>query len=158
MKRLKYRYNKTEGVHEYKEELVKSAETTFEKLCSGVDEQTQAPAFHHDNQDPFLGSEYTIQELRFAIKNLRAQSRPRPGPEGIDCPIIRNLPNEALEILLEIYKDILRARVSQTTGKIIKCSLSLKDTKPVLTHISMTYVYGIRTDDKHAHILVTRKQ
>jgi hypothetical protein len=76
MKRLKYRHNKTEREHEYKEEPVKSTKTTFEKLCSEVDEQTQAPAFNHDNQDPLLDSEYTIQELHFAIKNLRVQSRP----------------------------------------------------------------------------------
>jgi hypothetical protein len=59
MKRLKCRYNKTEQEHEYKE-LVKSAKTTFGKLCSGVEEPIQAPAFDHDNQDPFLDSEYTI--------------------------------------------------------------------------------------------------
>jgi hypothetical protein len=54
MKRLKCRH-KTEREHEYKE-LVKSAKTTFEKLYSGVDEPMQAPAFDHDNQDPFLDS------------------------------------------------------------------------------------------------------
>jgi hypothetical protein len=109
MKRLKCRYNKTEREHEYIEELVKSAKRTFEKLCSGADEPMSAPAFDHDNQDPFLDSEYTIQELHFAIKNLRVQSSPRR--DGIDYLIIRNLPNEALESLLEIYNDILRARV-----------------------------------------------
>jgi hypothetical protein len=109
MKRLKCRYNKTEREHEHKEELVKSAKTTFEKLCSGVDEKTQAPAFDHDNHDPVLDSEYTIQELHFAIKSLRVQSSPER--DGIDCLIIRNLPNEASDILTEIYNDILRARV-----------------------------------------------
>jgi hypothetical protein len=69
MKRLKCKY-KTEREHEYKEELVKSAKTTSEKLCSGEDGQTQAPAFVHDNQDPFLNSEHTIQDLHFAVKNL----------------------------------------------------------------------------------------
>jgi hypothetical protein len=107
MKRLKCRFNKTEKEHEYKE-LVKCAKTTFEKLCSGVDEPMQAPAIDHDNKDPFLDSEYTIQELQFAIKNLRVRSS--PGRNGVDYLIIRNLPYEALEILLEIY-DILRARV-----------------------------------------------
>jgi hypothetical protein len=99
MKRLKYRYNRTEREHEYKE-LVKSAKTTFEKLCSGVDEKMQALAFNHDNKDPFLDSEYTIQELHYAIKNLSVQSS--PGRDGIDNLIIRNLPNEASEILLEV--------------------------------------------------------
>jgi hypothetical protein len=107
MKRLKCRY-KAEKEHEYKE-LVESAKTTFEKLCSGVDEQMQTPAFHHDNQDPFLDLEYTIQELHFAVKILRVQSS--PGWDGIGYFIIRKLPNEAIEILLEIYNDILRARV-----------------------------------------------
>jgi hypothetical protein len=109
MKRLKCRYKKTERDHEYKEELLKNGKTTSEKLYSGVDEPTQAPAFDHDNQDPFLDSEYTIQELHFAIRNLRVQSS--PGRDGIEYLIIRNLPNEALEILLEIYNDILKQRV-----------------------------------------------
>jgi hypothetical protein len=56
MKRLKFRYNKTERGHEYKEELVQSAKKTFGKLCSGVDEPMQAPVFEHANQDPFLDS------------------------------------------------------------------------------------------------------
>jgi hypothetical protein len=79
----------------------------------------------HDNQDPFLDLEFTIQELHFAIKNLRVQSS--PGRDGIDYLIIRNLPNETLEILLEIYNDILRARVF--SEKNIEYSLSLKETK-----------------------------
>jgi hypothetical protein len=79
MKKLKCRVNKTEREHEYKEELVNSAKTTFEKLCSGVVEPMQAPAFDHDNQDSFLDSEYTIQELNFAIKNLRSPIEPRTG-------------------------------------------------------------------------------
>jgi hypothetical protein len=87
--------------------LVISAKKTLEKLCSGVDDPMQAPAFDHDNQDPFLDSEYTIKELNFMIKNLRIQSS--SGRDGIDYFIIRNLPNVALEILLEIYNNILRA-------------------------------------------------
>jgi hypothetical protein len=71
MKGLKCRYNKTDREHDNKEELVESAKSTFEKLCSGAGEQAQAPAFDHDNQDPFLVSEYTIPELHFAIRNLR---------------------------------------------------------------------------------------
>jgi hypothetical protein len=64
MKRLKCRYNKTEREHEYKEEIrvVQPAKTTSGKLCSGVDEPMQAPAFDHDNQDPFLDSEYTLRD------------------------------------------------------------------------------------------------
>jgi hypothetical protein len=81
MKRLKCMFNKTEREHEYKE-LVDSAKTTFEKLCAGVDEPMQAPEFEHDNQDQFLDSEYTIQELLFAIKNFRVRSS--PGRDGID--------------------------------------------------------------------------
>jgi hypothetical protein len=64
----------------------------------------QAPAFEHYNQDPFIDL-----ELNFAIKNLKVQSS--PGRDGIDCLIIGNLPYEALEILPEIYDDILRATV-----------------------------------------------
>jgi hypothetical protein len=101
IKRLKCRYNKREREHEYKEELIKSAKTILEKLCSGVDEQVQAPEFDHKNQDPFTDSYYTIQEFHFAIRNLRVQSR--PGRDGTDYLMIRNLPNEALEILLDIY-------------------------------------------------------
>lgn len=63
MKRLKYRFNKTDRERECKEELINSAITTFGKLCSGVDEPNQAPAFEYGNQDSFLDSEYTIQEL-----------------------------------------------------------------------------------------------
>jgi hypothetical protein len=40
-----------------------------------------------------------------------------------------NLPNEALEILLEIYNDILRPRVFPGDWKNIKYCLSLKETK-----------------------------
>ncbi|PNF30200.1 hypothetical protein B7P43_G08428 [Cryptotermes secundus] len=109
MKRLKYRFNKTDRERECKEELTNSAITTFGKLCSGVDEPNQAPAFDYENQDSFLDSEYTIQELLYSIKNLKVRSC--PGRDGIDYAIIRNLPKEALEILLEIYNDILRARV-----------------------------------------------
>jgi hypothetical protein len=72
MKRLKFRYNKTEREHEYQEGLVISAKKTFEKLCSGVDDPMEAPAFDHDDHDPFLNSEYTIKELNFAIKNLKS--------------------------------------------------------------------------------------
>jgi hypothetical protein len=111
-----------------KDELVKSTKKTFEKLCSGVDDPMQAPAFDHYNQDPFLGSEYTIQELHFAIKNLRVQSS--PGRDEIDCPIIRNLPNLVLEILLEIYNDILE-QVFPDDWKTTEHFLSLKRTKPM---------------------------
>jgi hypothetical protein len=69
----------------------------------------QAPAFDHDNQDPFQDSECTIIDLNFTIKNLGVQSS--PGRDGIDYLIIRSFPNEVSEILLEIYNDILRARV-----------------------------------------------
>jgi hypothetical protein len=65
--------------------------------------------FDHDNQDSFLDSEYTIKELNFVIQSLRVQSS--PGWDGIDYLVIRNLPNEALEILLEIYNAILKAKV-----------------------------------------------
>jgi hypothetical protein len=41
-----------------------------------VDEQTQTPAVDHGIQDPFLDSEYIIQELHFAVTNLRAQLSP----------------------------------------------------------------------------------
>jgi hypothetical protein len=78
--KLKCRYKKIEREHEYKEELVKSAKTTFEKLCSGVDEKTQALALDHDNQDPFLDAEYTMQEVHFAIKNSES-NRVRGGME-----------------------------------------------------------------------------
>jgi hypothetical protein len=74
-----------------------------------VGEKTQAPAFYHDNQDLFLDSEHTIQELHFVIKNLRVQSS--TGWDGIGYHIMRKLPNEALEILLEIYNDTFRAMV-----------------------------------------------
>jgi hypothetical protein len=73
MKRLRCRCNKTERERDYKG-LAKSAKTSIENLCSGVDELKQAPAFDHENQDSFLDLEYTIQELHFAIKNLRVQS------------------------------------------------------------------------------------
>jgi hypothetical protein len=80
MKRLKCRYNKAEREHEYKEGLDRSAKTTSEKLCPRADEQMQAPAFDHDNQDPFLGSEHTIQELHFAIKTSES-NRAQDGME-----------------------------------------------------------------------------
>jgi hypothetical protein len=41
------------------------------------------------------------------------------------------LPNEALEILLKIYSDILRARVFPDECKNIEYSLTLKETKPM---------------------------
>jgi hypothetical protein len=104
-----------------------------------VNEQTQA--FVHDNQNPFLDSEHKIKELHFAIKNLRVQSS--PGRDGIDCLIIRNLPNEALEIFIEIYNDILRARVFPDDWKYRVLFIPKRDKM---------------TDDKHAHILVARKQ
>jgi hypothetical protein len=72
MKRLICRYKKTEREHEFNTSWIRQNEKPY----SGVDEQTQAPAFHHDNQEPFLDSEYKIQELHFAIRNLRVQSRP----------------------------------------------------------------------------------
>jgi hypothetical protein len=98
-----------------------------------VDEQMQAPAFDHDNQDPFLDSEYKIQELRFAIKNLRLQSSPEW--DGKDHLIIRNLPNEDLEILLGIYNDILRARVLPNDWKKYRVFFILKRDKTCKTHI-----------------------
>jgi hypothetical protein len=100
-----------------------------------VDEQAQEPAFDHDNQDPFLDSEYTIQELYFAIKNLRVQSR--PGRHGIEYRIIRNLPNEASEILLEIYNDTLRARVFPDDWKRCRVFFILKSNKTNVRPISV---------------------
>jgi hypothetical protein len=75
----KCRYYKTERENEYKE-LVESIRTSFGKPRSVVTEQTQTPAFDHDNQDPFLDSEYTIPELRFAIKTS-ASKRAQDGME-----------------------------------------------------------------------------
>lgn len=85
--------------HEYKEELVISAKRAFEKLCLGADKPMQTPAFNRDNQDPFLDTECRIQELHFAIRNLRVRSSP-----GQDR--IRSLAGETLENLLEIHNDI----------------------------------------------------
>jgi hypothetical protein len=74
MKRLKFRYNKTEREHEYQEGLVIVAKKAFEKPCSVVDDPMESPELDHDNQGAFLNSEYTIKELNLAIKNLnRAQ-------------------------------------------------------------------------------------
>jgi hypothetical protein len=58
----------TEGEHKYKEELAMCSKRTFEKLYLGVDDPKQAPVLKHDIQDPFLDSEYTINEVNFAIK------------------------------------------------------------------------------------------
>jgi hypothetical protein len=69
-----------------------------------VDKPVQEPAFGHNNQGPFLDSEYTIQDLHFAIKTSVQSS---PGRDGIDYLIIHDLPNEALGILLEKYDNIL---------------------------------------------------
>jgi hypothetical protein len=73
MRRLKCRY-KTEGEHEYKDELAISARKTFEKLCSGVDDPMQAPTFDHETQDPFVDSKSTIKAFNVPIKNLIIQS------------------------------------------------------------------------------------
>jgi hypothetical protein len=61
MKRLKFKYDKTKNEHKYKEELVISPKNTFEKLCAAVDDQTQAPASDHGNQDSFLDSETQLR-------------------------------------------------------------------------------------------------
>jgi hypothetical protein len=80
------------------------------KSCAGgADDPMQAPIFDHDKQDSFLDTEYTIKKCKFAIKIWEVQSN--PGRDGIDCLIIRNFPNESLEIMLEMYNDILKARV-----------------------------------------------
>jgi hypothetical protein len=80
MKILKFRYNKTEREHEYRGGLVISAKKTFEKLCSGIDDPMEAPTCDHDNQDPFLDSEYAIKELNFTIENLKS-----PVEHGTGC-------------------------------------------------------------------------
>jgi hypothetical protein len=67
MKRLECRYERTESEHEYKGGGVESAKKTFEKLCSGVAEQTQVPAFDHDNQDPLLDSR--VHDSRTPLRN-----------------------------------------------------------------------------------------
>jgi hypothetical protein len=77
---LKFKYNMRQREHEYEEGLVVSAKNTFEKVSLGVDDPMQAPAFDHDNHDPFLDSKYTIQELHFAIKNS-GSDRARDGME-----------------------------------------------------------------------------
>jgi hypothetical protein len=100
-----------------------------------VDEPMQAPAFDHDNQDSFLDSEYTIQELHFAIKNLRV--RPSPGRDGIDYLIICSLTNEALEILNKIYNDILRARMFPDNWNKYKVFFTPKRDKTNVRPISM---------------------
>jgi hypothetical protein len=56
-------------------------------------------------QGHFLDSEYAIKYLNFAIKN----SESNRAPDGMGYAtfyVIRNLPNEALEMLIEIYNDI----------------------------------------------------
>jgi hypothetical protein len=80
MKILKFGYNRTQKGHEYEEGLVVAVKNTFEKLCSGADDPMQAAVFVHDNQDPFLDSEYIIQELHFAI-NTSESNRARDGTE-----------------------------------------------------------------------------
>jgi hypothetical protein len=135
MNRLKYRYNKTEREHEYKEELVVSAKNTPENLCLGADDPMQTSAFDHNIQNPFLDSDYTIQELHFAIKNLRVQSS--LGWDGIEYLIMRNMPNEALEILLEICNDILRANVFPDDRKKYRVVFISKRNKMNVRLISM---------------------
>jgi hypothetical protein len=76
MRRLKFRYNKKEREHEYKEKLVVSAKNTFEELRSGADDLTQAPAFNHDNQDPSLDS---VHISRTPLRYLKPQSPIGPG-------------------------------------------------------------------------------
>jgi hypothetical protein len=55
MKRLKFRYKKQKGDTNTKKNKLYLPKR-LEKLYSGVHDLMQAPAFDHDNQDPFLDS------------------------------------------------------------------------------------------------------
>jgi hypothetical protein len=61
-----------------------------------------------------------------------------PGRNGIDYLIIRNLPTEALEILLQIYNDILRARVLPDDWKKYRAFFIPKRDKTNVRPISMS--------------------
>jgi hypothetical protein len=60
-----------------------------------------------------------------------------PGRNGIDYFIIHNLPNEAVEILLEILNDILRSRVFPDDWKKYRVFFIPKKDKTNLRPISM---------------------
>jgi hypothetical protein len=72
MKRLKFTYNNTKREHEYQKGLVISAEKTFEKLCSEVDNPVETPPFDHDNQGPFLGLQYTNKGTQ--LRDFKSQA------------------------------------------------------------------------------------
>jgi hypothetical protein len=69
------------------------------------------------------------------------------------------LPNEALEILLEIYNDILRPKVFPDDWKYIVFFIPKHDKTNVKTYVlRIMCVQCTETNDKHAHILVARTE
>jgi hypothetical protein len=67
------------------------------------------------------------------------------------------LPNAALEILLEIYNNILRARVFPDDWKKYILKNDKTNLRPIYI-LGIMRVHGTRTNDKHAHILVEKNQ
>ncbi|KAK2575221.1 hypothetical protein KPH14_002683 [Odynerus spinipes] len=57
--------------------------------------------------DSFLDLEYTIEEFRFAIQNVRKNSS--PGLDGIDYMVLTHLPEEARLSLLRLFNDIFKS-------------------------------------------------
>jgi hypothetical protein len=70
------------------------------------------------------------------------------------------LHSEGLEILLEIYNDILGARLFLDDWKKYKAFFIPKNDKTNIRPISMAscVLQGIKTNHKRAHILVARKE
>lgn len=111
VKTFKNRWEGGCNSHEFSGDSMAAIENLINEI-SPPSANPPRPDFDYSAPDSFLDLSFSKEKLNFAIHSGKHSSA--PGPDGIDYQAIRNLPDNALVILLELYNDFYK---NQTVPK-----------------------------------------
>lgn len=100
VKAFKNRWEGSRNSHEFSGESLIAVNNLIDEI-SPPSVNSERPDFDYMGGDHFLDLPFSSDELEYAINSGKPNSA--PGPDGIDYQAIRNLPDNAREILLGLY-------------------------------------------------------
>lgn len=109
VKAFKNRWNGGSNSYEFSGESLAAVENFIEEI-SPPSVSTTRSDFNYLEGDPFLDLPFSKNELLYAINSGKSNSA--PGPDGIDYQAIRNLPNNTLDILLDLYNTFFKNKIT----------------------------------------------
>lgn len=104
MKSFKNQWNKKTCPNEYNEKMSSVINQAIDSLCPPTTRPTPINFQQQNNTDPFLDNTFTMEELEYALSNLRLNSA--PGEDKIDYKTIKNLSEELKPMILHLYNEI----------------------------------------------------